>query len=230
MLFPHAEWVIYVDTKYVVSNNPRHLIDYVKQQTNNSYSVATYARFHGTVRSGFNGAIGRLNYANQSIYNPRLKNETQSIIDQRDLYIREGLFRVYSNTVYNKQIDSAVLIIRNDNRAKRFFCAWQSEVSMFSRRDQLSFHSVQHHLQIYSYQIWKKEMFGGPVHFIRHLARLQDKNPPPWNLFNASNKHPFRLHPSTLKNSRKNVVLSSRTISSLKKLTSRKKKPLSQCS
>ena len=194
-LFPNAEWVIYIDTKYVVNSNPTRLIEYVKSKTN--LSLATYAHFMDSIPEGFKGAVGRLHFQNKFRKNKNLLAEIKSIKDQQQLYEKEGLFKIYHESKLGLQVDTAMLIAHNDYRARRFFCSWLSEVSMFSRRDQLSFHNVQHHLKIYPYQIWKKEMLGGKNQFMKNLARVKPSQPPEWNLFNESNPHPFTLHPST---------------------------------
>lgn len=194
-LFPNAEWVIFIDTKYIVNSNPTRLIDYVKKNTN--HSISTYAHFYDSVRSGFDGAIDRLHFLHSRFNNKMLAAEVQSIKDQQSLYEKEGLFKVYPNSLKGKQIDAAMIIAHNDNRARRFICNWLNEVSMFSRRDQLSFHNVQHHMQIFTYQIWKKEMLGGNNQFMKNLARIKPAHPPKWNMFNDSNPHPFNLHIST---------------------------------
>ena len=195
-LFPNAEWVIYVDTKYAVTCNPQQIIGYVEANTDES--IAAYAHFKDPIRKGFKGAIGRLYIQNSTRKNDNLLQEIRAVEDQYNLYEKEGLFGVYPDSNRESLIDSAILIAHNDNRARRFFCSWQNEVSMFSRRDQLAFHSVQHHLQIYTYQIWPKQMFGYPNRFIKGLSGIKPAQPPRWNLFNTSNPHPFRLHPSTM--------------------------------
>ena len=197
-LFPNAEWVMYVDTKYVVSSNPKQLIDYVQHKTN--LSMAAYAHFADPVRRGFRGAIGRLYFQNSTRKNDNLYKEIQAIKDQYKLYEKEGLFKVYNDSNHGALIDAAILIARNDCRARRFYCSWQNEVSMFSRRDQLSFHTVQHRLQIFTYQIWSRELFSRPHLFMTGLTRIKPLHPPRWNMFNESNPHPFTLHPSTFVN------------------------------
>jgi hypothetical protein len=193
-LFPNAEWVIYIDSKYIVNSNPKKLISYIEERTN--HSITAYSHFMDSVPDGFKGAIGRLHYQNSRVKNPNLQAEIKAIKDQKSLYEKEGLFKIYPQNLKGIQIDAAMLIVHNDNRARRFFCSWQDEVSMFSRRDQLSFHNVQHRLQIYTYQIWKKEMIGGNQ-FMKNLARIKPTHPPRWHLFNDSNPHPFHLHPSS---------------------------------
>ena len=194
-LFPNAEWVIYVDTKYVVRENPRRLVDYIKKKTN--HSITAYGHFMDDVPSGFEGAVSRLYYLHSRFPNKNFNAEVKAIRDQYNFYKKEGLFDVYQKNFTGYQIDSAIFAAHNDNRARRFFCAWQNEVSLFSRRDQLSFHRVQHALQIFAYQIWKKEMLGGKNQFAKNLARVKPVHPPKWNLFNESNPHPFTLHPSS---------------------------------
>jgi hypothetical protein len=194
-LFPNAEWVIYIDSKYVVNSNPRSLINYIIKSGKN-HSISTYAHFTDSIPAGFNGAIGRIHFQHTLKENTNLAKETQSIVDQKKMYEKEGLFKVYTEQLYGLQIDSAILIVHNDNRARRFFCSWQNEVSMFSRRDQLSFHNVQHHLQIFAFQIWKSQMLGGKNRFVMNLAKIPSRVPK-WNLFNESNPHPFQLHPCT---------------------------------
>ena len=193
-LFPNAEWVIYVDTKYVVRENPRRLVDYIKKKTN--HSITAYGHFMDDVPSGFEGAVSRLYYLHSRFPNKNFNAEVKAIRDQYNFYKKEGLFDVYQKNLTGHLIDSAIVVAHNDNRARRFFCAWQNEVSLFSRHDQLSFHRVQHALQIFAYQIWKKEMLGGYNQFVQSVARVKPVHPK-WNLFNESNPHPFTLHPSS---------------------------------
>ena len=196
-VFPNADWLLYVDTKYVVANDPRNLIRYFKTQTSDNYSLGTFVKFYHSLQQEFRGARARVTFQSYQRFKHNDEVQVAEIHRQEKLYESEGLFKVYSHENKSCIIDAAVLIIRNDNRAKRYFCAWNNEVGMFSRRDQLAFYMVRHRHQMFPYRIWPKEMMGRVNHFIMDL-RGTPEHPPQWDLFNVSNPHPFVLHPSTL--------------------------------
>jgi hypothetical protein len=199
MLFPNANWIVYVDTKYVVYNHPQYLVNYFKDVTNDTYSLGAYAKFYHSLSDEFRGAKKRIVIQGYPKGLAHYQPEVDEVNRQQALYKKEGLFEYFPKSNVTSMIDAAILIIRNDLRAKRFFCAWMNEVSMFSRRDQLALHNIRYRLQVSIHQIWEREMMGRPHHFFIN-RRGEAEHPPKWNLYNDSNPHPFVLHPSTTSN------------------------------
>ena len=199
MLFPNADYIIYVDTKYILSSNPKAMVSYFERESNGTYSIGAFAKFNHSVDLEFKGAKTRVKVqARKSGNENQWKSEVAEINRQHALYKSEGLFDIYGKENVTNLIDSAILIIKNDNRAKRFFCAWLNEVTMFSRRDQLAFYMIQFRLQTFTYQIWPKEMMGKVNHFVED-KRGNREHPPKlsWTMYNDTHPHPFKLHPST---------------------------------
>ena len=198
-IFSNAEWLIYVDTKYIIQTPPRKLIEYADRKMGPGSSLATYAKFYNRIIDDFKGARHRI-YVRHFTYknNSNLDANIAELDRQTNLYRKEGLFSYYHDGVKDKGIDAAILIIRNDARAKRFFCAWQNEVSMFSIRDQLSFHLLEMKFRLNTTRIWAKEMMGKPNLFFQD-SRGMLQHPPKTNMFNESNPFPsdVEFHPSS---------------------------------
>jgi len=98
--------------------------------------------FFHDLEAGFSGARDRIIYQNLTFkYNPLIIKELNEINYQKHIYQKEGIFKRAKGNVH-LAIDSAVMIYKNNKQTQRYFCAWANEVSMFSRRDQLSEYPV----------------------------------------------------------------------------------------
>lgn len=113
-----------------------------------------------TLITGFYAARHRLIYLHSrhgNVHN--ISTEVVEIDQQIKVYRKEGLFK----HVKGKKeflIDSAVLVLKNEEFTHRFFCAWMNEVILFSRRDQLSF----------VYLEWKLNLTGFGAHPIPNVG------------------------------------------------------------
>ena len=143
-LFPNAKMFLWYDPKYVLKRwLPNLVADAIslmnKNRTDDSIaSVALAEHFIHDLESGFGGAKERLVYLNYTYKkNQYIDKELQEIDFQQAIYKKEGLFnRTRGN--FDLAIDSAIMIYMNSEETRRYFCAWANEISMFSRRDQLS--------------------------------------------------------------------------------------------
>jgi hypothetical protein len=157
-LFPNAKTFLWFDPKYVLKRKvPRfvkeitalmHMNSEGSNNSNNSWSsnettsVAISEHFFHDVEAGFTGARERIIYQNLTYkVNPFIDSEIQELNHQKTVYAAEGLF---NRTRGNVQlvVDSAVMLYHNNEQTRRYFCAWANEISMFSRRDQLSEYAV----------------------------------------------------------------------------------------
>ena len=198
-LFPNAEWIIHVDTKYVIRVHPRDLVDYADKRMGPGSSMTTFAKFYQSVEMGFKGARHHIMHRHYTYKkNPHIQQQVEEIDHQLATYRTEGLLDVYGKKNVSNMLDAAILIVRNDYRSQRFFCAWQCEVSKFSIRDQLSYHMVEWKQQFNNTRFWEKEMLGKPNLFFQGL-RGMPSHPPKWNMFNESNPFPssVQFHPYT---------------------------------
>mmetsp|Transcript_2704 Transcript_2704/g.4065 ORF Transcript_2704/g.4065 Transcript_2704/m.4065 type:complete len:379 (-) Transcript_2704:66-1202(-) len=153
MLFPNAEWLVWYDAKYILYQNPWRLVQFADSKMGRRVSVAMTQRFFDPLDQQFRGAQDRLVYLNYTHkFNPRVDSEIQEIRNQKHQYMKEGLFDRNKGRL-DLLVDSAIMIIRNDVVARRFYCGWANEVAMFSRRDQLSEYVVEEHLKIPVYRI-----------------------------------------------------------------------------
>lgn len=169
-LFPKAKMFVWFDPKYVLKRKllkfVNEMIDsMVGGGSNTSISTSTSTSSHSDyslsgfvnrsetsiaiaenffheVEAGFQGAHDRMIYQHMNFKpNPDLAAELQQLKHQKAIYAKEKLF---DRTRGNNQlvVDTAVMFYRNNDITRRYFCAWANEVSMFSRRDQLSEYAV----------------------------------------------------------------------------------------
>lgn len=164
-LFPNAKTFVWFDPKYVLKRKvPRFLRDiqgminddksskgnasgYKSDREHNTTctkeaSVAISEHFFHNVEAGFVGARDRIIHQNLTYKaNPFATSEIAEIARQKAVYKQEGLFSRTRGNV-GLVVDSAVMVYHNTEESRRYFCAWGNEISMFSRRDQLSEYAV----------------------------------------------------------------------------------------
>lgn len=146
MLFPNAKWLIWYDAKYILKRNPVNLLSDIRQILPPRTHIAVTRRFYGKLIDQFDSASYRLSFMHQSYkQNKHLQIELNEIEKQKEFYTKEGLFERTKDRD-DLQIDSAIMIYKNSDVSKRYFCAWANEVGMFSRRDQLSEYMVRESL------------------------------------------------------------------------------------
>ena len=152
-LFPNAKMLIWFDPKYVLKRTVTKFVSELTTSMNGTAdlgsnnvsgdkSIAISEHFFHDILSGFQGARDRLIRQNLTYkHNVNIVSEIEEISRQKATYEKDGLF---SRTKGNNQlvVDSAVMFYRNNEYSQRYFCAWANEVSMFSRRDQLSEYAV----------------------------------------------------------------------------------------
>jgi hypothetical protein len=161
-LFPNAKWILYFDAKYQLLDDPLVFIKTVNELMSvNNHSFAIFkGRFDGTIENQFIGARKRLIYLHNSKLIHNIKIELKELDIQYKLYKDEGYFNIIKDRT-DLLIDSAIILYKQHQNSniydmQRFFCAWNNEVLMFSRRDQLSYAYVEYKLGIQAYKFSPK--------------------------------------------------------------------------
>jgi hypothetical protein len=174
-LFPMAKFIVYYDLKYQMKGNPVRLLEIcgnIMERLNVSYAIYNTDFPNKTVEGEFIGARDRLKYHHSRGAVHDITEELDDINRQQKQYESEGFFDLVRGRT-DLVMDSAILVLRNQEPTQRLFCAWMNEVIFYSRRDQLSYSYVEHRLGISGFKFppvlqWK--------YFNRHYHKHPDRN------------------------------------------------------
>lgn len=157
-LFPNAHQIIYFDCKYILASNPTYFLGMVNklasmEMVNPPFSILN-GKFAFTIAEEFEKARQRLLLLHNSQLIHNIEEELKDIENQYLTYSNENYFALNDISIRRDLlVDSGVMIYYNNEQSMRFFCGWLNEMIIFSRRDQLSFHYIQHHLKIVPFRI-----------------------------------------------------------------------------
>jgi hypothetical protein len=172
-LFPMAKFILYYDLKYQMKGNPVRFLEIcgsIMERLNVSYAIYRTDLPNKTVEGEFVGARARLMYHHSRGVVHDLSQELDDLERQKKQYEAEGFFDLVKGNT-NLVVDSAILVLKNEERTQRLFCAWMNEVIFFSRRDQLSYSYVEHRLNISGFKF-------PPVLQWRYFQKHYHKHPP----------------------------------------------------
>jgi hypothetical protein len=173
-LFPFAKYILYYDVKYHLRGNPITFIEEVEKRMKSLNASFTIFQPEPkkSVLSDFQGAKDRINDLHLKhglVYN--VTGELEDIRNQMKQYSKERFFRQVTRRK-GLAVDSAILVLKNEENTHRFFCAWLNEMMFYSRRDQLSFAYLEWKLNIsvfkYSHNIQSR--------FFNKLGHLHPKS------------------------------------------------------